>query len=216
MNQNTIGEFMQITRKEKGMTQKQLAEMINVSDKTISKWENGLSTPDTSILAPLCAALDISVNELITGKRIAPEEYSKNAEANIINLLRESQDSRKTSIIQYILGVILCIIAMALNFGTINGQLLWFIDLPSLILPTCICLAVVLLSGKKDLRSILRIIRKSVLPAGLVVSLSGFVSMMGSITDPERIGQDLGVCILTILYCTIAYIVVVVMEQHTK
>ena len=50
MNNNAIGQFIQSTRKEKGLTQKQLAEQINVSDKTISKWENGFSTPDTTFL----------------------------------------------------------------------------------------------------------------------------------------------------------------------
>ena len=75
MNNNAIGQFIQSTRKEKGLTQKQLAEQINVSDKTISKWENGFSTPDTTILLDLCNVLDISVNELVSGKKISPDEY---------------------------------------------------------------------------------------------------------------------------------------------
>ena len=68
MNQNRIGEFIQRSRKEKGWTQKELAEQIGVSDKTISKWENGNSVPDTGILTSLCEVLEISVNELISGE----------------------------------------------------------------------------------------------------------------------------------------------------
>lgn len=66
MSQNKIGEFIQQSRKAKGLTQKDLGDRIGVSDKTISKWENGNSVPDTSILNELCASLDINVNELFS------------------------------------------------------------------------------------------------------------------------------------------------------
>ena len=92
MNQNRIGEFIQRSRKEKGWTQKELAEQIGVSDKTISKWENGNSVPDTGILASLCEVLEISVNELISGEKLPSEDYTKKAEENIMNLLQENQE----------------------------------------------------------------------------------------------------------------------------
>jgi len=63
MSQNQIGNFIQQLRKEKGLTQKELGNAVGVSDKTISKWENSNSIPDTSMLPALCEALDISVNE---------------------------------------------------------------------------------------------------------------------------------------------------------
>ena len=63
MSQNKIGEFIQQSRKAKGLTQKDLGDQIGVSDKTISKWENGNSVPDTSILNELCASLDINVKD---------------------------------------------------------------------------------------------------------------------------------------------------------
>ena len=78
MSDNKIGSFIQLSRKEKGLTQKDLAEQIGVSDKTISKWENGNSVPDTAILNSLCEALDISVNELLSGEKLPVENYSMN------------------------------------------------------------------------------------------------------------------------------------------
>ena len=95
MNQNRIGEFIQRSRKEKGWTQKELAEQIGVSDKTISKWENGNSVPDTGILTSLCEVLEISVNELISGEKLPSEDYTKKAEENIMNLLQENQERKK-------------------------------------------------------------------------------------------------------------------------
>ena len=88
MDTNNVGEFIQLSRKAKGFTQKELAEKINVSDKTISKWENGNSLPDTAMLSSLCRVLDISVNELLSGEKLPPKDYSKKAEENIMNLLQ--------------------------------------------------------------------------------------------------------------------------------
>ena len=91
MSQNNIGEFIQQSRKAKGFTQKDLGDRIGVSDKTISKWENGNSIPDTSILNELCATLDINVNELLSGEKLTPEIYSMKAEENMMNLLEDNQ-----------------------------------------------------------------------------------------------------------------------------
>ena len=84
-----IGAFLQQLRKSKGLTQKELAEQIGVSDKTISKWENGNSFPDTSMLLPLCNVLDITVNELLTCEKILPENYSIKAEENMISFIEK-------------------------------------------------------------------------------------------------------------------------------
>lgn len=96
MSQNNIGEFIQQSRKAKGFTQKDLGDRIGVSDKTISKWENGNSIPDTSILNELCATLDINVNELLSGEKLTPEIYSMKAEENMMNLL---EDNQKTTVL---------------------------------------------------------------------------------------------------------------------
>lgn len=99
MSQNNIGEFIQQSRKAKGFTQKDLGDRIGVSDKTISKWENGNSIPDTSILNELCATLDINVNELLSGEKLTPEIYSMKAEENMMNLLEDNQKQQRFALL---------------------------------------------------------------------------------------------------------------------
>jgi len=69
-----IGKFLANERKKKEYTQKQLADVLGVSDKTISKWETGKSIPDIAMLNALCKTLNISINEFVTGEKISDEE----------------------------------------------------------------------------------------------------------------------------------------------
>ena len=80
MDQTRIGTFIAVLRKEKGLTQKELAEQIGISDKTVSKWETGNGMPDIAYLSPLCEVLDINVNELLSGEKLPSEEYLGKAE----------------------------------------------------------------------------------------------------------------------------------------
>lgn len=80
MNQNEIGKFIASCRKEKGLTQMQLAEQLNITNRAVSKWETGKSIPDVSIMMELCDILGIIVNELLSGERIAMEDYKAKAE----------------------------------------------------------------------------------------------------------------------------------------
>ena len=80
MDQIKIGKFIAKTRKEKDMTQKQLADALLISDKTVSKWECGKGLPEVSLMLPLCEVLDISVNDLLTGERVSDLDYKKKAE----------------------------------------------------------------------------------------------------------------------------------------
>jgi transcriptional regulator with XRE-family HTH domain len=70
MNQEKIGKFICELRKEKNLTQKELADKLNITDRAVSKWENGRGLPDLSLLMPLCKELDISINELLSGERL--------------------------------------------------------------------------------------------------------------------------------------------------
>ena len=74
MNQEKIGKFISKVRKEKKLTQKQLAEKLGITDRAISKWENSKSMPDLSLLKPLCNILDITINELLSGEYINEEK----------------------------------------------------------------------------------------------------------------------------------------------
>ena len=86
MEQQVIGKFISTCRKEKGLTQMQLAEKLNITNRAISKWETGKSMPDVSIMLDLCDILGITVNELLSGEKIAMENYQKRAEENLMEL----------------------------------------------------------------------------------------------------------------------------------
>ena len=86
MDQIKIGGFIAQCRKEKGMTQSHLADILGISDKTVSKWETGKGIPDAGCMVPLCQALGINVNELLTGERIPKDEYQERAEETLVAL----------------------------------------------------------------------------------------------------------------------------------
>lgn len=88
MNQVEIGKFIAECRKNKNMTQNQLAEMLNITNKSISKWENGSCLPDPSLYEPLCDILGITINELFAGQRIEKEDYQRMADANLMRMLK--------------------------------------------------------------------------------------------------------------------------------
>ncbi len=91
MDQKRIGAFIAQCRKEKNLTQMQLAERLEITSQAVSKWENGRGMPDVSLLQPLCDVLGISLNELFSGEHISAEEYKGKAEENISNLFKEKQ-----------------------------------------------------------------------------------------------------------------------------
>lgn len=88
MDQIKIGQFIARMRKEKNLTQRQLADILDISDKTISKWETGNGLPDVSLMMPLCETLTISVNELLSGERLVDRDYKDKAEENMLALLK--------------------------------------------------------------------------------------------------------------------------------
>ena len=125
MDQVKIGKFISQMRKEKGLTQKQLGEELLISDKTVSKWETGKGMPEVSLMLPLCEKLGINVNELLTGERIPDEDYKKKAEENIMNIMREKEESIRKIIISIavcavtlLAGVTLIIVAGSLEMET--------------------------------------------------------------------------------------------------
>ena len=87
MNQIKIGKFIQECRKNKNITQLELAQKLNITDKAISKWENGRSMPDISLLEPLCNELDITINELMQGKKLTVEEEKNYSTKNTYSIL---------------------------------------------------------------------------------------------------------------------------------
>ena len=112
MNQEKIGKFIAECRKEKNLTQAQLAEKLNLSYKTIAKWETGRGMPDSSIMLELCNYLGISVNELLSGEHLEEEQYHEKANENIISIAKESDKNKKIKnrTIVVTVSVILCLL----------------------------------------------------------------------------------------------------------
>lgn len=120
MNQVKIGKFIAHCRKEKNMTQAELAEKLNITDRAISKWETGKGMPDSSIMLELCDELDISVNELLSGEMIRMDNYNKVAEENFIKFQKEKEDSDKMLLFtEIIIGSIVTISFLLMIFLSI-------------------------------------------------------------------------------------------------
>lgn len=112
MNNVTTGILIKELRKEKGMTQKQLAELLHITDRAVSKWERGLCAPDISLLEPLAKALDVSIVELIEGERSTETVYVNEIEESAKNVIdyskKEIERKVKTTKKRYI-GAISCV-----------------------------------------------------------------------------------------------------------
>lgn len=96
MDQIKTGQFIAKKRKAKGLTQARLAEMLGITDRAVSKWERGISMPDSSIMLELCEILNITVNELLTGEDIEMKDYDKAAEKNLLELKKQNEDYAKS------------------------------------------------------------------------------------------------------------------------
>lgn len=113
MNQLVIGKFISKKRKEKNLTQEQLAEKLVVSNKTVSKWETGKCMPDYSVVKNLCKELEITVAELMDGEEIEGKSIRKYDEEHIMDLLKRIQELEKQKNIIY--GILLIVMGIALQ-----------------------------------------------------------------------------------------------------
>ena len=119
MNQVKIGKFIAALRKEKGMTQEQLGERLCVTNKTISRWENGNYMPNIEMLSLLSKEFDVSINEIISGERLGTEEFKKAADDNLVTALSNSTFTLKEKITffkkkwlhEHIAMIVLCVVA---------------------------------------------------------------------------------------------------------
>lgn len=212
MDQVKIGKFIQALRKEKGLTQKDLADQIGVSDKTVSKWECGNGLPDMASMDALCKMLNISINELISGESLPPETYSTKAEENMIRLLKENETNKHIAKWQLVAGLVMTVVAFGLVLGSSAGFqtniLGAFLDLPSIIFLILVCGALVLLSGARTMVDILKVVQKVILPAGFLVTFIELIILLYNIADPWTIGPCLAVAMIVPLYSLFIYLIV--------
>lgn len=117
MDQIKIGKFIAQRRKLKDLTQMQLAEKLNITDRAISKWENGRSLPDCSIMLQLCSELEITVNDLLHGEVVKMENYKENSEQLLLEMVKQKEESDKLLLkMENVIGVISIIFLLTLCF----------------------------------------------------------------------------------------------------
>ncbi|MDE6926821.1 MAG: helix-turn-helix domain-containing protein [Acetatifactor sp.] len=157
MDQTEIGQFIAKCRREKELTQAQLAEQLNITDRAVSKWETGKSMPDSAIMLELCEILGITVNELFSGEKVNMENvetYQKKADENLIALKRRDENNLSKNMIVFILfsaalmtGIMVCAICDIAISGTFTWSL---IPISSIILAWVVSFPVIIL-GKRGI-----------------------------------------------------------------
>lgn len=117
MNQERIGRFIAKCRKDKRMTQSELAEKLGVTDKSIGNWENGRNMPDLSLFKPLCDELGITINDLISGEKISKDMYQEKFEENIVNTIDYS--TKRINKYGNVIGILLVIFGLFISTSAI-------------------------------------------------------------------------------------------------
>lgn len=116
MNQVKVGKFIAECRKNNNLTQKQLAEKLNITDRAISKWENGKSLPDSSIMLELCDILKISVNDLLNGEVVLVDNYKEKSEKLILEMAKQKEDAdRRLLFLEIVIGVFSVIVLLGFS-----------------------------------------------------------------------------------------------------
>ena len=117
MNQEKIGKFIAKCRKDKKMTQGELAEKLGVTDKSIGNWENGRNMPDLSLFKPLCDELGITINDLLSGDKISKDKYQEKLEENIVNTIDYS--TNRMNKYNNLVGLLLVIFGLFISMSAI-------------------------------------------------------------------------------------------------
>lgn len=209
MDQTEIGKFIARCRKEKKITQAQLAEKLNITDRAVSKWETGKSMPDSSIMLELCEILGITVNELLSGEKIDVEHYEKKADENLIALKRKDENNiTKNGIISilfsvvFLIGIMVCLICNIAISGSLTWSLIpvgsivfaWAISFPSIILGekgifvSCMSFSIFIVPYLFLLSSLIKV--KEVFSIGAAIAVTSIIFLWIIIAIFIRIGKD--------------------------
>ena len=117
MDQVKIGRFIAKCRKKTNLTQMQLAEKLNITDRAVSKWETGKAMPDSSIMLDLCDVLGISVNDLLCGEVVAMDNYNKELENNLLDMIKQKEQADKRLLsVEVFIGITATIVLFTLIF----------------------------------------------------------------------------------------------------
>lgn len=225
IDQEKSGKYIAEKRKQLGMTQKELAEKVGLTDKAVSKWECGKSIPDNAILDEICKILNISFNEYLSGEDIADIHYSHKAEENMRELIQENQKEKKSNIVVIIGMIISLLIAIVGMYGVMHGsggQIAAFIDLPSFMILVGGVLLLLTISGnlsyfvnslqilfrkkvytEQQLENSIRGLRQLIvlnIMYGLFLTISQYLYFLCGVRDSSYIFAMIPIFILTFWY----------------
>ena len=117
MDQIKIGKFIAACRKKAGLTQQQLADKFGITDKAVSKWERGVALPDSSIMLELCGTLGITVNDLLSGEVVTMDNYNKNLENNLLEMIKQKEQADKRLLtLEVFIGITATVVLFTLIF----------------------------------------------------------------------------------------------------
>lgn len=205
MNQTVIGKFIAECRRERNLTQAQLAEKLNITDRAVSKWETGKSMPDSAIMLELCDILDITVNELLSGERVGvenAENYQKKADENLIALKKRDENNLSKNAIVFILfstalaiGIAVCAICDI----AISDAFTWsLIPISSIIFAWVVCFPAIIL-GKRGIEGSL---------AALSIFIFPYLYILGELVKVREVFSiGAAVSVVSLLYLWIVFAV---------
>ena len=156
MDLRKIGKFIAEKRQEKGFTQESLAEELDVSNRSISKWERGVCLPDAENMAKLCKILDINYNELLSGEELRRENYERRAEENLAEFAKiETAQNKKLFLYESVIGymstatfLILIFTASFAEISTMARVILFVLGFVLLLVGVSFCLKIETETGK--------------------------------------------------------------------
>lgn len=218
MDFKKTGQFIQFRRKEKGLTQRQLAELLGISDKTISKWETGKSFPDFTYVPQMCQILEINVNELLSGDVLSSNEYPEKAEANMIFLMGKMKNRRIKDIMYTVISVVLFVFVISYLiwdvFSPDEWHLFnWFYEPVSLIAECLLLGAFWLMTIGIDEKKRFKLAEKFILSIGVVISLVPFELLLLGIEEISQLDALMaGACLIPIFYAFCIYILLLFLE----
>ena len=140
MDQAKIGRFIAECRKKNDLTQVQLAEKLNITDRAVSKWENGKAMPDSSIMLDLCNVLKISVNDLLSGEAVEVDNYNEKLENNLLEMVRQKEESDKRLLsLEILIGVFSLIILFGFIFTATFVQMVDWLRICLVVVGFIVC-----------------------------------------------------------------------------
>lgn len=238
MDQIKTGKFIARCRKEKKLTQAQLAERLSITDRAVSKWETGKSMPDSSIMLELCKLLGITVNELLSGEKVTMDSLERKADENLIALKRKDENNIAKNVvistlftITLLIGMMVCVICDITITGNLSWSLIsmtsivfvWVISSPSImfgkkgIVKSLISLSVSIIPYLYLLSRILKV--KELFPLGTAISLIILVFLWIMLAVIYRIGKTrklIALGTITLLAIPLVVIINVLLFKTTE